>query len=352
MRQRVGFIAVMLTAILCAPNARAQDPDSAFDFWLSRNFVRSLADNRGLFYSMRLNMDHRTNKVHDLAGDCELHIASTATDSQQRFWPKGIVVEPPSLCQTWPPGATDDGNETNLRDRLWPDYLDANVMGRQCDVVGFPRLFSEHAAGSSGPTNPNHVFEIHPAMKITCDATHSLDASEYLKAFPKLRAVKPKTAADCLDGRELWVRKKAGSAGRYEFKESGGGSCGNFMIVEATAINPEWIKALPNGGGHSALARVRVDERGPFTVKVYSYPKSPADKILSDIADGADLPDHLHLHGMLTYDFFAILKAVQANAAPFGWLTNIPTWKRVSFPLALVMFGDIEVEEPEDPDGD
>jgi hypothetical protein len=144
------------------------------------------------------------------------------------------------------------------------------------------------------------------------------------------------------------VRKQAGASGRYEFKEQGGGSCGNFMIVEATAINPEWIKVLPNGGGHSALARVRVDDRGPYTVKLYAYPNSPADVILANIATGADMPDHLHLHGMLTYDFFSIMKAVQANAAPFGWLSSVPNWKKVAYPLALVMFGDVEVEEPEE----
>lgn len=116
--------------------AAAQDPDSAFDFWLSKNYVRSLAENRGLFYSIRLNMNATTDKVHDLAGDCELHIAATPPDAQQRFWPKGIVVEPPNLCKTWPPGTADDGDESNLRNHLWPDFLDANVMGRECEVVG------------------------------------------------------------------------------------------------------------------------------------------------------------------------------------------------------------------------
>ncbi len=120
------------------------------------------------------------------------------------------------------------------------------------------------------------------------------------------------------------------------------------MIVEATAINAEWIKTLPNGGGHSALARVRVDDRGPYTVKLYSYPGSPGDVILANIAAGGDLPDHLHLHGMVTYDFFAITKAVQTSAARYTWLSNIPNWKQVAFPLALVLFGDIAVDEEPD----
>lgn len=51
---------------------------------------------------------------------------------------------------------------------------------------------------------------------------------------------------------------------------------------------------------------------------------------------------------MLTYDFFSIMKAVQGSAAPFPWLNSIPNWKKVAFPLALVTFGDIAVEEPED----
>ena len=136
------------------------------------------------------------------------------------------------------------------------------------------------------------------------------------------------------------------NTGRYEFREEGGGTCGNFMIVEATAINPEWIKVLPNGGGRSALARVRVNNEGPFTLKIYAYPDSPADVILQAIEAGGELPDHLHIHGMTTYDFFSILKAVQGPAPDFQWLsTSLAQWKEVKFPLALVAFGDIAVEE-------
>lgn len=61
------------------------------------------------------------------------------------------------------------------------------------------------------------------------------------------------------------------------------------MIIEVTAINPEWIKTLPNGGGRSALARVRVNDEGPFTLKLYAYPGSPADVILGNVAAGADV---------------------------------------------------------------
>jgi hypothetical protein len=60
----------------------------------------------------------------------------------------------PNFCKEWPPGIASDGNETALRNTVWPQYLDDNVMNWECDVVGFPRLFSEHASGSSGPTNP------------------------------------------------------------------------------------------------------------------------------------------------------------------------------------------------------
>jgi hypothetical protein len=332
---------------LNAGPAAAQDPDAAFDFWLSRDFIRSLAANRGLFYKLPLNMQHRTDVVHDLKGDCELHIASAPTDSQQRFWPKGIVVEPPGICKVAPPGLTFS-SETDLRETVWPEFLDTNVMGQECEVTGYPRLFTEHSSGSAGPTNPNHVFEIHPAMKVSC-GSFSLDlTSGYLQAFPGLRAIQPSTAAKCLEGRELYVRRNPAALNRYEFRQQGGGSCGNFMVVEVTAINPEWIKTLPNGGGRSALARVRVNDEGPFTLKVYAYPGSPADVILGSVAGGAELPEHLHIHGMLTYDFFSIMKAVQGSAPPFPWLASIPTWKRVPFPLALVAFGDIPVEEPND----
>ncbi len=56
-------LVVLLLPFFAPAFANAQDPDQAFDFWLSKTFLHSLAENRGLFYSMHLNMERRTNKV-------------------------------------------------------------------------------------------------------------------------------------------------------------------------------------------------------------------------------------------------------------------------------------------------
>jgi hypothetical protein len=52
------------------------------------------------------------------------------------------------MCKIGPPGVPFT-SETALRETVWPNFLDANVMGLQCDVVGYPRLFTEHSSGSA-----------------------------------------------------------------------------------------------------------------------------------------------------------------------------------------------------------
>lgn len=80
-----------------------------------------------------------------------------------------------------------------------------------------------------------------------------------------MRQTKPETMGRCLEGRRLSVRKRDT---RYEFRQTGGGPCGNFAVVQAT-IDPAWVRAVT--GGHSAIARVSPGGRGPFTLKLYTY---------------------------------------------------------------------------------
>jgi hypothetical protein len=285
---------------------------------------------------MRLSMNHRTRTVHTLADDCEIHMASAA--AEQLAWPAAVVVEPPNVCKERAPGMPQS-SEKRLREELWPKYLDTHVMTKECEVTGFPRIFTEHASGNQDPANPNHVLEVHPALGIDCGAGHVLEMGSFLKAYPGMRKIKPETAQSCLQQRELFVRK---NESRYEFVERGG-QCGNFAVFHVT-INPDWVRKI--SGGHSAIARVSPTGAGTFTLKLYTYDTTPEDKILADMRAGLQVTRRLYFHGMLTYDYFSIIKALRAPDR-VTWLDQ-RDWTAVRFPLAFVVFGETSVEESEE----
>jgi hypothetical protein len=50
-------------------------------------------------------------------------------------------------------------------------------------------------------------------------------------------------------------------------------------------------------------------------------------------------------HGMMTFDYFAIVKAVRTQAGVFE---DFADWRNVEFPLALVVFRQREDPDPND----
>lgn len=281
-------------------------------------------------------MAHRSRRVHSLNDDCEIHIA--ARPAQTLAMPAAVVVEPPNLCKERAPGMSQQTSETRLRNELWPRYLDEHVMSRTCDVQGYPRIFTEHASGNTDPANPDHVLEIHPALRIMC-GTFDLDMRSFLKAYPGMRKIKAQTAARCVDGRFLYVRRRSS---RYEFSEGGGGSCGNFALFKTTLVR-EWIRKIR--GGHSAIVRASPGGLGPFTLKIYTYEGTPEDRTVRNVLAGSNVSRRLYYHGMLTYDYFAVLRTVRDRDD--AWL-GVPEWTRVRFPLAFVVFGEVRAGEEEE----
>jgi hypothetical protein len=87
--------------------------------------------------------------------------------------------------------------------------------------------------GGSGGSNPDHVYEFHPALSMTCDGDE-ISFGNMLTFFPGMRRIQPSTATNCINGRELYVRFKNN---RYEFQQGGGGRCGNCAIIEVNDID-------------------------------------------------------------------------------------------------------------------
>lgn len=326
--KNVRLAVVLLLALGLSSICRAQD-NQVYDFSISEQYLKSLADS-GIQPVLHVHTDARTRRVHTLPSDCEIHMATTPDGPALGSLTK-VVVEPPNVCK-FPPPDTSPTSETQLREQIWPEYLDAHVIGKDCDVQGFPRIFTEHAQGHPDPANPNHVFEIHPALAITCGAGHISFAS-FLSYLPNMRAVLPSTASSCINDRELWVRY---ADGQYEFQEKGG-RCGNFAVVEVSSLNSAWIHKIK--GGHSAIARVSADGTSTATLKIYTLDGTQIDSWLADAMQNGVGSGRILLHGLFTYDYFSIVKAVRTTD---GQWKHAGDWVKVDFPLALVVYGQAQ----------
>ncbi len=251
------ILPLLVTCGVYTGPAWSQD-DELFDFFLSETFFHRLADANGFVFTLPVAITVGTSKVHKLASDCEMHMPTSP--GPPIAWPNGIVVEPPDLCRERAPGMPA-GSEKKLREVPWPLYLDRQVMGRDCAVTGFSRIFTEHAASNADSSKPNHVVEIHPALQIRCgDLT--LDMRRFLKHdYPGMREIKPESAANCLEGRHLSVRRRGDSD---ELREGGGSRCGDFITVYAE-VSPDWVRKIR--GSHSAIARGSPGGFGPFSLK-------------------------------------------------------------------------------------
>lgn len=260
----------------------------------------------------------------------ELHIAGTPVDAVDGAAPPSVVVEPPNLCQNDPPGGGS-----------WTTVVTNDLLGKTCLVRGFPRIYDEHLVGEETATNPHHMLEIHPALTIDCQGGGSLDASSFIAYHDGMSEIQPSSAAACFDTR-LWVRRNAAEH-RYEFRAQRSRRCGNFASFEFSIFD-DWIRELGNGG-HSALVRVR-PEGLPFqTLKIYTYPGTAADDLIHGFEQSEEPQDGAILHGMMTRDYFAIVKTARTRDGTFLPLSD---WTEVPFPLALVAFGQKPDPDPDE----
>jgi hypothetical protein len=305
--------------------------DSEYDFAISQQFLRWIYDQHTIQPTLSIRLTERTKQVHRLEDDCEIHIAGIPTMTLGE--PSGLVIEPPNLCKFPPPGLTET-SESNLRKEVWPDYLDDSFMGKDCEVRGFFRIYTEHAQGSMDPANPNHVFEIHPVTHIKAGSSE-VSFGGFIKAFAGMSHVKPETAASIIADKALRVRYNS-SAQQYEFLVQG--KTGNFAIVEVGNINRDWIRTIE--GGHSAIARVSPDGQSRASLKLYTLSGTDADAWLHAVEQGQQSSRRILFHGLFTFDYFSIIKAVRTQSG--AWSTD-KGWRNVEFPMALVVFGETDV---------
>ncbi len=333
--RRVAF-GVTCVVVLIAPwPSVAQDPRDAsgvteYDFAITQQFLKTLQNGKTILPTFGYTLGEHSG-VHPVSQDCELHVAAEPDAAPGD--PQPLVAEPPNVCSALPPGSS--ATTTAARNKQWLKLFDS-FKGKHCKITGFPRIFTEHATGGteSGGSNPNHVFEIHPALNIACDGLTPVSFAPFLTAPEGLRHITPGAADTCLGERTLEVRF---ADTQYEFRQHGGG-CGNFAIVELAALNPKWIRTVT--GGHTAIARVTADGTTRRSLKIYTFEGTQVDGFIASLIGQTTIPEpHILVHGVFTYDYFAMLKVVHPKGGdwqfPEGW-TPIP------FPLALVVYGETQ----------
>lgn len=296
-------------------------------FTMNAGFLRTMAQGDTIQPTFRVRINAH-GPLHSLETDCEMHNAGTPLNVSLGT-PSAIVVEPPNWCKFSPDGQL--GQDFNALRTVWANLSDTSIVNRNCDVKGFLRIFTEHATGGGGASNPDHAYEFHPALSMRC-GSQTFDFNNMMGAFPGLRHISPLTASNCITGRRLSVRFHQN---RYEFSEAGGGTCGNFAIVRIEELNIDWSFAL--GGGHYAFADVTADGNAIGGLGIYTFSGTDMDTLLAQAIQQGGLSSPKVVHGVFTYDWQSIFDTlVDAQ----GNLRKPTQWQRIDFPLALIIYGE------------
>jgi hypothetical protein len=271
---------------LFAAFAGAEDEptaDTPYDFAISRTWLTELRAQKTFLPTFKVNIKHRSD-IKGLSEDCEVHLAGNVLGTAFGD-PPAVVVEPPNVCK-FRPGATTPVTGNTSTKATWRARLDSDVINATCDVTGFPRVYTEHAEGGTpGSSNPNHVFEVHPATRIACGGAGALEFTKFFRAFDGLKRIKPASAQECLSTLRLWVRyHDTDGEDQYEFFQKRSGKCGNFAIAEVSSLPREWIQAT--GGGHTAIGRVTVNGEDQLTLKMYSIAGTATDDWFTRVKTG------------------------------------------------------------------
>lgn len=305
---------------------------SAFgqSFTMNEGFLQTMIERNTLQPTFRVRMTAR-GPLHSLQTDCEMHVAGRILNASLGQ-PSAIVVEFPNWCKFDPQGNL--GDSFNSLKNQWGNFADTNLVDKTCDVTGFLRIFTEHATGGSGGgSNPNHAYEFHPAMSMRC-GNQSFAFENMLRAFPDLRHISAGTASNCLKNRRLRVRFRNN---RYEFQESGGGSCGNFVIVRVSAI--ETTDPALEEAGHYAIATVTANGNSTARVGLYTLAPSSLDSWLRQVLNSGGGSSTKVIHGVTTYNWQSIIRTLTDQN---GDLRRPSSWTNIQTPMAVIAYGETE----------
>lgn len=316
------FIKLLVLLMVLVPSAFAQS------FTMNETFLRGMIQMNTIQPTLRVRINAH-GPLHPLDQDCEMHVAGSVIGDSIGT-PPAIVVEFPNWCEFNPQGNLGDSFTT--LGQKWNAFATSNLDNKTCDVTGFLRIFTEHATGGGGATNPDHAYEFHPALSMKC-GTPNFNFNSMLRASPGLRHISNGAASDCMAGRRLQVRF---AHNQYEFTESGGGSCGNFLIVRVGFVNVSQSATIP--GGHYAVVRATADGQHVSEVGLYTFTGSPLDLWLAQALSHNGIGNSTKvIHGVFTYNWQSIIKKLKG---PGNTLIKPTQLTDITPSLAIISYGE------------
>lgn len=241
-------------------------------------------------------------------------------------------MEFPNWCKFNPQGNL--GDSFSSLQQKWDTFADNNLDNKTCSVTGFLRIFTEHATGGCGPTNPDHAYEYHPAMSMKC-GSQNFAFGNMLRAFPGLRHISNGTASNCIRDRQLKVRFRNN---RYEFQESGEGNCGNFVIVRVSEISTN--NPVSVDGGHYAIATVTANGQTTSRAGLYTLAESDLDSWLAQALTQGGIGNSTKvIHDVTTYNWQSIMDTLKDQS---GNLRKPSQWTNIQTPLAVIAYGETD----------
>jgi len=316
----------LLALLIIASTAYAVEHAPQFEF--TESFVLSWAHHP--VADIAVKFDCPSNE-HLLDADCEIHLGAELSDPSVSDF-QGLVLEPPNVCK-------DAGVN-------WKTVL-APLHNEDCTAYGFWRAWPEHLTSGSGCSNPDHILEIHPMLKLTCtSATH--DFTSKLRGDTGI-PYKPLTTVRKMQGMRLWISRGSAAEGisaiRFDYCFPSATSCtrgtaSNFARFKVRILrNTIRPAAGDNRGFLTVIARVRavstndVAETQAKFLKLYALDGSEFYTTLDNQRNNTGSVPTWDIIGIFAIDPYSVLKVLDRPG-----FTN-DTWTAVDFPVSVVVFG-------------
>jgi hypothetical protein len=230
----------------------------------------------------------------------------------------GWVFEPMNVCVQ--PFFGED--EQNNRD--WVRFGDSIVQLHRVNIIGVPRIWTEHISGEETDSNPNHAVEIHPITRLN-DGAQERNFVPFIFAPEGFGGISENTEESILDSTTVSARR-SGALVRITMKT--GGLIGNFADLDVT-ISATTVKAFT--GGHRTDGEAEIEGGGSFPVSMVSVSGTDIDSRIVQVSSvGGE--EHFEVLALFSLSPVALLDAAQSGG-------------KVQHPIQLILYGETDLRK-------
>jgi hypothetical protein len=285
--------------------------------------------------------------VHIPADDCEIHVGAELVDQSISNF-VGLVLEPPNVCKDKTKSKT-----------AWRAFYEG-ATGKTCTAAGFIRAWPEHLDSGSGNSNPPHFMELHPLRELSCSPGPKIVLRDKLRAFPDM-GYKDAALVDVIFRTfQLWVKRmphpdtSAPTTIAFDYRVCNREetACGNRVSVPNFArltVRPlsGTLRSVPAGASEEAFktliarARSHSDDESEVVhaalTKLYAL---DGTDFFQALGNGSVIDKNFDVLGIFTIDSLSVIKTLDAMKDK-----GTDDWTEVSFPIAMIVFGQM-ADEP------